>query len=159
MNEVLKIQARDVISAQNLLNIYSGKGAKQRVVPMSALLAVRIHRFMSWRKVPKGNFIFGCKRNRNAAAKLKNPVLKHPYGKMSGSNVVRDLGLLCEHLAIRRFQFHGLRHTFATKYLKNGGDVARLRKLMGHSSIQTTMIYEHLDHADIIENFTDYTPF
>ena len=70
-----------------------------------------------------------------------------------------DLAALCEHLKIPRFQFHQLRHTFATRYLKNGGNIAKLKQLMGHSSILTTMIYEHMDKEAVLENFSDYTPY
>ncbi len=42
---------------------------------------------------------------------------------------------------------HVGRHTFATNYLLAGGKVERLMKLLGHSSIETTMIYVHLVEA------------
>lgn len=39
---------------------------------------------------------------------------------------------------------HSLRHSFATYYLKNGGDLLTLKSMMGHSSLSTTCIYIHL---------------
>lgn len=39
---------------------------------------------------------------------------------------------------------HGLRHTFASHYVMNGGNLYVLSKLMGHSSVQITEIYAHL---------------
>ena len=39
---------------------------------------------------------------------------------------------------------HALRHTFATEYLRAGGDLESLRRIMGHSSLVTTQIYLHL---------------
>ena len=40
--------------------------------------------------------------------------------------------------------FHGLRHTFASWYMKRGGDIWQLMKFLGHSNISTTMRYAHL---------------
>ena len=42
--------------------------------------------------------------------------------------------------------FHTLRHSFATYYLMNGGDVFILKDMLGHRSLATTAIYVHLAH-------------
>ena len=46
-------------------------------------------------------------------------------------------------------RFHDLRHTFASHFMMNGGNLYTLQKLLGHTDIQTTMIYAHLD-ADFL---------
>lgn len=51
-----------------------------------------------------------------------------------------------------RYRFHDLRHTFATNYLRNGGSLEKLRKILGHEKIQTTLIYEHLIVDDLQED-------
>lgn len=40
--------------------------------------------------------------------------------------------------------FHTLRHSFACEYIKSGGDIWELRVLLGHSSINSTMVYLHM---------------
>jgi site-specific recombinase XerD len=52
-------------------------------------------------------------------------------------------------LGLPQSGFHLLRHTFATQYLKNGGDVVRLSIILGHSEISTTMKYLHLLTEDL----------
>lgn len=42
-------------------------------------------------------------------------------------------------------RFHDLRHTFASHFMMNGGNLYTLQRLLGHSDIQTTMIYAYLD--------------
>lgn len=51
---------------------------------------------------------------------------------------------------------HTLRHSFATDFLKNGGDIRYLQKLLGHSSINTTMRYTHLADSDLEEKYRKY---
>ena len=50
--------------------------------------------------------------------------------------------------------FHTLRHSYATEFIKNGGDIWELKNILGHSSINTTSIYLHM-----AENFKNvYSP-
>lgn len=44
---------------------------------------------------------------------------------------------------------HALRHSFATRYHQENNDVPKLRNQLGHSSIQTTMIYTHLTNEEM----------
>ncbi|EHO13805.1 hypothetical protein HMPREF9715_00879 [Myroides odoratimimus CIP 101113] len=44
----------------------------------------------------------------------------------------------------KKISFHVSRHTFATSFLRMGGNVTKLQKLMGHSKLETTMIYVHI---------------
>lgn len=44
---------------------------------------------------------------------------------------------------------HKLRHSFATRYHAEINDVPKLRRQLGHSSIQTTMIYTHIRNDDL----------
>lgn len=47
---------------------------------------------------------------------------------------------------------HDLRHTFATRYLKGGGNIFTLSKILGHASVSTTeKIYVHLVPTDLVE--------
>lgn len=45
----------------------------------------------------------------------------------------------------RHIRFHDLRHTYASHFVMNGGDIFVLQKLLGHTDISTTMIYSHLN--------------
>ena len=45
---------------------------------------------------------------------------------------------------------HTLRHCFATHLLNNGASILQIKDLLGHSDIQTTSIYLHLTHAQVL---------
>jgi len=51
---------------------------------------------------------------------------------------------------------HTLRHSFATNMMINGIDLYQLSKLMGHSSIQTTSVYLHLNDKHLAEDYKKY---
>jgi site-specific recombinase XerD len=54
-------------------------------------------------------------------------------------------------------KLHTLRHTFASHLVMSGVDLLTVKKLMGHSDIQTTMIYAYLapDHlAEAVDKLT-----
>ncbi|MBB5173710.1 tyrosine recombinase XerS [Texcoconibacillus texcoconensis] len=46
---------------------------------------------------------------------------------------------------------HKLRHSFATKYQLENNDIPKLRRQLGHSSVQTTMVYTHLTNQELQE--------
>ena len=48
---------------------------------------------------------------------------------------------------------HKWRHTFATVFLKRGGDLETLRILLGHTNLKTTQKYLHLSKSDVIRNY------
>jgi integrase len=52
-------------------------------------------------------------------------------------------------LGLPRFGWHRLRHTFATNYVRHGGDIVRLSIVLGHTQITTTQRYLHLVTADL----------
>lgn len=53
---------------------------------------------------------------------------------------------------------HALRHTFAKNWVVNGGDVFRLQKLLGHSTLEMTRHYVNLFGADLKKDFEDFAP-
>ncbi len=53
---------------------------------------------------------------------------------------------------------HTLRHTFGTFYIRNGGQVSQLRIIMGHSKLETTMIYVHLSGRDVLADHAIHSP-
>ena len=54
---------------------------------------------------------------------------------------------------------HKFRHTFATEYLRRGGEMERLRRIVGHTTYSTVMRYVHLDKGDLGRDFDQWSPF
>lgn len=65
-------------------------------------------------------------------------------GRWQSRNALRSYHLLLDKAGVPRSGFHRLRHTFATEYLRCGGEVVRLSRVLGHTEVGTTMKYLHL---------------
>jgi len=54
---------------------------------------------------------------------------------------------------VRYIHFHDLRHTFASTWVRKGGDLFKLQKILGHQSVQMTMRYAHLQPTAFREDY------
>lgn len=119
----------------NLLLTVVGKGRKQRKVPFGIELRKQLFRFVQ------------VKERAEVRSELMFPARED--GKWELRNARRSYYCLLKSLGLPRTGFHLLRHTFATQYLRHGGDVVRLSIILGHSEVGTTMKYLHLLTEDL----------
>ncbi len=75
----------------------------------------------------------------------------HRRISVRGVQKMVDKKLLMAGLDSSRYSPHKLRHTAATLMLKNGVDTRALQEVLGHSNLNTTQIYTHLDNAALHE--------
>jgi site-specific recombinase XerD len=68
-----------------------------------------------------------------------NPDTGEPF-----TDVKKSFRAACDKAKIEDFTFHDLRHTFGTRLADRGADVVKIKELMGHADIQTTMRYTHV---------------
>ena len=133
LKEALSLRAGDIDLDNLLITIRDGKGGKQRVVPMSVELRRVLFKYIS---APSTSGLVFC--SRDGARLLQN-------------NVRRDFKAVCGRLKISGVKggFHVLRHTFAVNYVRNGGDVFRLQRVLGHADLSMTRRYVDLQTADL----------
>jgi integrase/recombinase XerD len=133
IDEVLNLRKQDVDFDNLLIKVQKGKGDKQRIVPCSLALRRSLYRYVKAYSHAQSEFVFSTTHGT----------------RQTYRNAVRSLKLIGMKIGAPHIRFHLLRHTFATEYIRTGGSVAMLRKILGHSSINTTMIYEHLQTDDM----------
>lgn len=134
IQELLSARTAD-FDFDNLLLTVTGKGRKERRVPFSTEL----------RKV-----LFRLEQVK-AKSEIRSDLMFPAIGAISWDqrNALRSYHCWLKSLGFPRSGFHKLRHTFATHYLRNGGDVVRLSIILGHSDVSTTMKYLHLLTEDL----------
>ncbi|CDN79556.1 site-specific integrase [Elizabethkingia anophelis] len=88
----------------------------------------------------------------------KNILEKDPklfIDKITAKTINETIKDICILLGIKKHvTCHVARHTFATNYLRKGGKVEDLQVLLGHSEIDTTMIYVHIVEGDVVKSMT-----
>lgn len=106
--------------------IFTTKGKKDRLIPLNSHLKREIS---AMRNNSKGSFLFSDHGSR--------PVDPSNFRKR---NWERDL------LAsgVRDLRIHDARHTYASLFMMNGGNLYELKEVLGHSSVKTTERYAHL---------------
>lgn len=89
----------------------------------------------------------GGKMNRILLNQTAKDLIELPHifnGVYSREHINRELKSIAKVCGIKkRLYYHSSRHTFGTNYLIAGGSINNLKKAMGHSKIETTMIYAH----------------
>ena len=131
VGEVLALMPEDVeVNARSgWVLVRRGKGVKERRVPLSAEARQALRAYLEVRPQRPGPLFFS-----------------RTYQPLTGRDVQRMVGEAARRAGIgRRVTPHTLRHTFATRFLRSGGDLATLQALLGHTSLSTTARYLHPD--------------
>lgn len=112
--------------------IYTTKGKKDRVIPLNSMLKLEL---ASMRNTSKGSFLFSDVPNR--------PIDPKNFRSRNWEKDFKAAG-------IRKIRIHDARHTYASLFMMSGmGSLYDLKKVLGHSSINTTERYAHLSNAHL----------
>ena len=137
-SEITGLTVVDVNLEDGLMKVY-GKGNKERVVPIGA----RVQRAV-WKYLQRHH------------PQPANPLCSTLFLTATGNPITTDrLRAIIEKYARKaaiegvRCSPHTFRYTCAISYLRNGGDVFSLQRILGHSSLEIVRIYVNLAEADI----------
>ncbi len=145
VSEVSNLQMENVFFSQGQL-LVRGKGNKERAVPMGSNCQKYLQRYIyHFRPEP----IFT----------EQNHVFLALNGKPLQSNAIKlFFTRLRSKTGVKRLHAHLLRHTFATYYLRNGGDLISLQKILGHTTLEMVKVYLHLVDSDVSAMHRQYSP-
>ena len=128
--EIHRLRWSDVMYSEGLLAVRAKlKKGKMRYVPMPSELAEEIRRYPA---VIDEDRIFPPNRGKSGRQRLEG-----------------SFDDLLDRAKIQNFWFHDLRHTFASWYMMNGGDLYELAKILGHSNLKMTERYAKLGREHI----------
>ncbi len=136
LSEGLNLQVGDIDAARGLVHVHRGKGAKDRYIPLPTYTLHWLRRY--WLTHQHKRFLFPADgRKHTGLSTAKTP--------MSATAVQDAMKLITNKLDFgKKVYTHTLRHSYATHLLEAGVSLKVIQQYLGHSSLQTTMIYLHL---------------
>jgi integrase/recombinase XerC/integrase/recombinase XerD len=123
-----------------------GKGQKERIVPIGQNAQRALQKYLfRYRPDPA------------------NPWIKNVFLSIQGNPVtINSMKLMFVRLAkkagVQRLHAHLCRHTFATMFLANGGDIFTLQQILGHSTLEMVRLYANLTSNHIVAQHQRYSP-
>lgn len=132
IGESLNLKLSDIDFKRNLVHIKSGKGHKDRYIPLSSTMKSLLQRYYTQYKPVL--FVFEGQS-------------KDTYSPVSARQVLKRA--LSKTRIKKQVTLHTLRHSYATHLLENGTDIRFIQELLGHNDPKTTMIYTHVSTTSL----------
>ena len=138
ISEALGIAAKDAPTADRDVMRITGKGGKERAVPVLPVTIAAIARYRAlipYTLEPDGPLFLGAK-----------------GGPLSPRLIQLAMVRMREELSLPDTATpHALRHSFATHLLSAGADLRQIQELLGHASLSTTQIYTEVDRDRLLQ--------
>lgn len=147
ISETINLSVHDIDWQEKIVRV-SGKGNKQRIVPIADMSFDFLHRYYrdfrdQLRKIKVTDILFLNKSGNRLS-------------RMGVWKIIEKLSLDCG--LKKHVSPHTFRHSFATHILEAGANLRVVQMLLGHSSINTTQIYTNIDRQYIIKEHKLYHP-
>jgi site-specific recombinase XerD len=143
--ELVNLRHADAHIEQGYLKVM-GKGSRERVVPIGASTQRLLLRYV-YRVRPEAT-----------TQNTDNLFLEFNGGPLTINCVRLMLERVGKRSGVTRLHAHLCRHTFATNYLLNGGDVFSLQQILGHSSLEMVRRYVTLASAQVTVQHRKFSP-
>ncbi|MBP8952097.1 MAG: tyrosine-type recombinase/integrase [Armatimonadetes bacterium] len=141
--ELIGLRLADVDLVDGLLRVH-GKGGKWRVVPLADEAAQAVSDWLEFRRTDcRHDYLFTTTRGNRI----------HPSRMQRiWSSILKRSGITREGVSL-----HTLRHSAATLLLQSGRcDILQIQQLLGHSRLDTTAIYLHVEPGDLRDAMRDH---
>lgn len=142
ISEVSNIMLEDIDMENGIAKIRHGKGDKERTVYINAECSISMQEYLKHR-MGNSPYLFVTSRS--------------PYKKMSIKSLENMVKKIVSRTDVRvHVTPHVFRHTTATVAIKNGMPVEQVQQMLGHTSLDTTMIYTKIDNNQVKYNHERY---
>lgn len=141
VSELCSLKRNDVHLSEKILKV-TGKGDKERIIPIVDACVQQMELYLNlvrknWQKKTLPNFFI------------------NQYGRVLTRQYVHNLiKKKCEECNLNsNLSAHSFRHSFASHLLDGNADLRIVQELLGHSDIQTTQIYTHIQNKRLVNAY------
>lgn len=141
VSELCSLKRNDVHLSEKILKV-TGKGDKERIIPIVDACVQQMELYLNlvrknWQKKTLSNFFI------------------NQYGRVLTRQYVHNLiKKKCEECNLNpNLSAHSFRHSFASHLLDGNADLRIVQELLGHSDIQTTQIYTHIQNKRLVNAY------
>ncbi len=142
LEEALTLTVDDIRGSENKLFVRCGKGGRDRVVPLCQTMLEELRGY--WRQHGNRQWLFpapGRGKMDSLSVRQRMRVAVRPLAGASLQQVI--VRARAEAGVSDRATPHSLRHSFATHLIEEGVSIRQVQRFLGHTNINTTMIYTH----------------
>ena len=136
LTEALQLQVSDIDSSRMMIHVHQGKGSKDRFIPLPQTTLEILRKHWATHKNPR--LIFPSRGIYDKGWASENPISVSTV-QAALRQAVRAAGIQKRGVSV-----HTLRHSYATHLLESGVNLRVIQRYLGHSRLDTTMIYLHL---------------
>jgi site-specific recombinase XerD len=147
----LKLFTKDGLTLNKKTFLLRGKGDIPALINMPKWVSEWVDEWLETRclnNTQEGEYVF-VRLEKNDDIRIKNK--DGSFNQLTGHGIANILNSLCIKSGIDIFKAHDLRATFCTNLINSGVDINTVRKMMRHSSINTTMLYDRSDELKMLE--------
>uniref|UniRef100_UPI00404822AE tyrosine recombinase XerC n=1 Tax=Rheinheimera sp. TaxID=1869214 RepID=UPI00404822AE len=149
LEELVNADLRDIDWQQQLLRV-TGKGSKQRIVPVGSVALNALRDWLAQRPA------FSTKLPEDDADAL---FISKQHKRISSRHVRERVQLWAKQQGLnQKLHPHMLRHSFASHMLESSQDLRAVQELLGHANLSTTQVYTHLDFAHLAKVYDSAHP-
>lgn len=143
LEESLNLQVGDIDSKRMMVHVHRGKGAKDRYVPLTTSTLKLLRQY--WATHRHKTLIFPADTREQREGQGTNTVMSRSTVQTAIVKIVKSIGFT------KQVSTHTLRHSCATHLLEAGVPIKAIQQFLGHSSLQTTMLYLHLTDTAAVD--------
>jgi len=136
------VKIGDINFENNEIILKRTKNRKQQIIPLSQELSKVLREYLAYRKGKEEDYLF--------CTSYGQPLVKR--------GIQSQIQKYNRRRGVLKTSIHVFRHTFAKKWIINGGDIIRLQSILGHSSIEMVKEYVNMFSDDLHKGFNSFNP-
>lgn len=140
---IAELRIGDIDFKNGEISLRHTKNKKAQIIPLSSRLSAIIKEYIhTWR--------YGCGLEDFLFPNQANE-------KLTAEALSQSFAKYCKKRGSSKTSIHGLRHSFALNWIRNGGNQFKLQKILGHSTLDMTRRYVALVSTDLKEDYDKYS--